>query len=178
MGDVKSAWKDTGEQFAALGASLKAHFEGEQGSAAGAARPDLGEAARRFAGAVQEAVNALGAAAKDPAVQEDVRNVGTSFAEALSATFAEVAEDLRRMADAASGERGADPGREPGPQPHPDSASGPGGWPSTPADVGAEPASGPGPEPAPPAEAPPAEAPPNEAPPNEAPPDIEPWGTP
>ena len=102
MGDAKSAWKDTGDRFTALGASLKAHYETAHDSEAEAAKQELGEAARRFASAVQDAVDALGAAAKDPDVKEEVRKVGTSLADALSATFAEVSEDIKRMAQGKS----------------------------------------------------------------------------
>ncbi len=152
MGDIGSAWKDTGERFAALGASLKAHYDTERDTDAAMAKRDLGEAARRFAGAVQEAVDALGAAAKDPAVQEDVRRVGTSLAEALAASFAEVTSDLRRMADAT-------PGGDAQPEHSGTPATGPDMSPSTPPEPGAEAASRP-----------------SEG--DETPPKVEPWGTP
>ncbi len=101
MSDVRSAWKDTGERFAALGGSLKAHYDEQHDVDDEKTKQELGEAAKRFAGALQDAVEALGAAAKDPAVKDDVRKVGTSLAGALSATFAGVSEDLRRMAERA-----------------------------------------------------------------------------
>jgi len=102
MSDAASAWKDTGERFAALGSSLKAHFDAER--AAGAApADDLGEAARRFGAAIQDAVEALGSAANDPAVKDEVRRVGSSLVEALGATFAEVSRDLKGMAERQGG---------------------------------------------------------------------------
>jgi hypothetical protein len=152
MSDVRSAWKDTGERFAALGASLKAHYGGEHDTDAESTRRDLGEAARRFAGAIQDAVDALGTAAQDPAVKEDVRRLGTSMADALSATFAEVSDDLRRMADETPGE-GA------GPERARSATAGPGPSATTKSEPGAE------------ATAASAEG-------DEAPPRLEPWGTP
>jgi hypothetical protein len=98
MSDTGSAWKEAGDRFAALGASLKRHYDERAGSDPGAGGQDLGEAARRFARAVQDAADSLGAATRDPLVKEDARRVGTSLAEALSVTFAEVSEDLHRMA--------------------------------------------------------------------------------
>jgi hypothetical protein len=109
MNDVSSAWKDTGQRFAALGASLRAHFEEQHGADAEATARDLGDAARRLGDAVQDAVDAVGAAAQDPAVQDDVRTVGASLAEALSVTFAQASEDLHRMAE-------EEPGHAPPPQ--------------------------------------------------------------
>ncbi len=101
MSDVRSAWKDAGERFAALGGSLKAHYDEQHDADDEKTKQELGEAAKRFAGAVQDALEAFGAAAKDPTVKDDVRKVGTSLAGALSATFAEVSDDLRRMAERA-----------------------------------------------------------------------------
>jgi hypothetical protein len=157
MSDVRSAWKDTGERFAALGASLKAHYGAERDAEstdtdAESTKRDLGEAARRFAGAVQDAVDALGAAAQDPSVKEDVRRVGTSLADALSATFAEVSDDLRRMADRT-------PGGQAEAEPPPTATTGPDTSASAPAEPGAESASAP-----------------SEG--DEPPPSLEPWGTP
>ena len=98
MSDAGSAWKEAGERVAALGTSLKRHYDERSASGSGESAPDLREAARRLTDAVRDAVDSLGAAAQDPAVKEDARRVGTSFAEALSVTFAEVSEDLHRMA--------------------------------------------------------------------------------
>lgn len=105
MTDVSSAWKDAGERFAALGSSLKAHFEERRdGQAAGDVEGEkaTADATDRFRSAVQDAFEALGAAAKDESVKDDVRRVGQSLAGALSATFAEVSQDLRRVAEKSS----------------------------------------------------------------------------
>lgn len=107
MTDVRTAWKDAGDRFAALGASLKAHYDEQRDEDGESTKKELGEAAHRFTGAIQDAVDALGAAAKDPAVKDDVRKVGTSLTGALSATFAEVSDDLRRMADKAKSDEPA-----------------------------------------------------------------------
>lgn len=74
---------------------------GEAASGGGAAsgaggREDVKEALRKLGAALDDAFEALGAAAKDPAVKEDVRQVGQSLSGALSATFADVGDDLRR----------------------------------------------------------------------------------
>lgn len=155
MTDVRSAWKDAGDRFAALGASLKAHYDEqrdtEDAAAAESTKKELNDAAKRFAGAIQDAVDALGAAAKDPAVKSDVRNVGTSLATALSATFSEVSEDLKRMAEKGQAKAGAgDATSEPAPPSATSTTSEPGTGtsPGTSAEGGEEP------------------------------PKVEPWGTP
>lgn len=109
MSDAGSAWKEAGERVAALGTSLKRHYDERSASGSGESAPDLREAGRRLADAVRDAVDSLGAAAQDPAVKEDARRVGTSFAEALSVTFAEVSEDLHRLATDPRGGAAAPP---------------------------------------------------------------------
>jgi hypothetical protein len=147
--DVKSAWKDAGERFAALGASLKSHYEQRGTGGEARADQDLGEAARRFAGAIQGAVDSLGAAARDPEVQDDARRVGASLTEALSATFAQVSRELHTMAGGmSSGTTGAT-----------DTTGGPGAGDTPPS------TSPPEPEPLRPGG-------------EDEPPKVEPWGTP
>jgi len=153
MTDVRSAWKDAGDRFAALGASLKAHYDEQRDDEGESTKKELGDAAKRFTDAIQDAVEALGAAAKDPAVKDDVRKVGTSLAGALSASFAGVSEDLRRMAERAqAGEHEPGTGKPAAGTAQPDSA------PSTASEPGTSTGSGAQEE-------------------GEAP-KVEPWGTP
>ena len=115
MSDAGAAWKETGERVAALGASLRRTYDERARTPDGGDTADLGQAARRFAAAVQDAADSLGATAQDPAVTEDARRVGTSLAEALSVTFAEVSAGLHRMAmdtdEGASPHTGSEPPR-------------------------------------------------------------------
>lgn len=100
MSDVRSAWQDAGEQLGDLGQRLRAHYQehrAEEGSG-----PEVREAVKRLAEAVQEAFEAVGSAAKNPEVREDVKQVGQSLSDALGVTFAEVSEDLRRAFRTAS----------------------------------------------------------------------------
>jgi hypothetical protein len=126
MTDTSSAWKAAGERFAALGTSIKAHYEQHRGEGSEGAPPDLGEAARRFTGAIQDAVEALGSAARDPEVSQEARSAGASVADALGVTFAGLSEELHRMAEGARA--GAPPGDTPTDAPD---ASGPTGAPGT-----------------------------------------------
>jgi hypothetical protein len=123
MTDVRSAWKDAGDRFATLGASLKAHYEEQRGEDGESTKKELGEAAKQFTGAIQDAVDALVAAAKDPAVKDDVRKVGASLTGALSATFAEVSDDVRRLADKSTTEPETKTETEPEPEEPPGAAS-------------------------------------------------------
>jgi hypothetical protein len=101
--DVRTAWRQTGDQLSGLGLKLKLHYEEQRGTdAAGEqvrAQDELKDAVRKLGAAVQDAVDAMGAAAKDQAVKEDVRSVGRSLKDALGVTFAEISDELGKAFD-------------------------------------------------------------------------------
>jgi len=99
MTDAKSAWQDTSEQLTALGSKLGAHFERQHGSEGANARAQTEEAFKRLGGAIQEAFDAVGTAAKDEAVRQDVKQVGRSLVTALDVTFREVSDEVRKAFD-------------------------------------------------------------------------------
>lgn len=157
MADVRSAWNDAGGHFSELGQKLKQHYAQQRGNDAERERTQVEEAVGKLADALRGAFDAMGAAAKDPAVKSEVKQVGKTVGDALGVTFAEISDELRKAFN-----RGPAAGDEAG---------------------SAEPGTGPAAtgEPAPTAEptAPQAEA---AAPPaaggDEQPPKVEPWGTP
>jgi hypothetical protein len=102
MTDAKSAWHETGEQLTALGAKLGAHFDEQHGAESGQARAETQEALKRLGEAVKDGFDAVGAAAKDEAVRQDVKRVGRSLIGALDITFREVSGELRKVVDGAS----------------------------------------------------------------------------
>jgi len=97
--DAKSAWNTTGEQLTALGAKLGAHFENQRGTDGEQARAQTDEAIKRLGNAIQDAFDAVGAAAKDETVRQDVKQVGRSLVTALDVTFQEISEEVRKAFD-------------------------------------------------------------------------------
>src|SRR5438128_31041 len=96
MADARGAWNETGEKLTELGRRLKVHYEAQHGAEGQQARQELAEAARRVGGAVQDAFEAIGTAARDKQVQQDVKQVGHSLLEALGATVGSASEEVRR----------------------------------------------------------------------------------
>lgn len=100
MADAKQAWDEVGEQFGRLGQRLKQTYERQAAEGSeGAPRPDerdIEEAFRTLAGAVNTAVGSAGAAMRDPAFGEDVKSAARAFGDALSATFEDLGNELRR----------------------------------------------------------------------------------
>ena len=108
MADSRAAWRDTGERLNQLGLKLKLHYEQQRGEDAERARGEVEGAVRRLVDAVQDAFESIGAAAKDQAVREDVKQVGQSLTDALNATFAEVSDQVRKVMSRPAGGPSAD----------------------------------------------------------------------
>jgi hypothetical protein len=98
MADVRTAWTQAGEQLSGLGTKLKLHYESQRGTDETGeqvrAQDDVKDAVRKLGVAVQDAVDAMCAAARDQAVKDDVRQVGRSLRDALGVTFSEISDEL------------------------------------------------------------------------------------
>jgi hypothetical protein len=116
MTDAKSAWVDTGEQLSSLGSKLGAHYEKQRGTEGAQARAETEEALKRVGQAVQDAFEAVGAAAKDEAVRQDVKQVGRSLVGALELTFRQVSGEIQRAFDRSAQDRTDQPAQDPKPQ--------------------------------------------------------------
>jgi len=95
MSDAKAKWSEVGSQLEQLGLKLNLHFEqaaGERGSEDG---DKVREALHGISDAVEQAFGALGAAARDEAVRDDVKDAGRAVVEAMEATFSELSERVR-----------------------------------------------------------------------------------
>jgi len=106
MTDAKSAWREASDRFGSLGSKLKVHYEQQRGQESEEAKAEVKDALHRLSGALEDAFEAIGKAARDDAVKTDVKQVGQSLATALGATFSEVSGELQR---AFSGHGGAGP---------------------------------------------------------------------
>jgi hypothetical protein len=116
MTDARSAWNETGEQLTALGAKLGAHYQAQHGTDGEKARAQTEEAIKRLGEAVQDAFDAVGTAARDEAVRQDVKQVGRSLIGALDVTFREVSNEIRKVLDRSSTDastKGKDDPKEP-----------------------------------------------------------------
>lgn len=107
MADAKSAWNDAGERLTELGQKLKTHYEQQHGTEGQQTKEEIADAAKRLGGAVQDAFEAIGKAAKDKSVQADVKQVGQSVYDALGATFGQVSEEIKRSFAQTKGEAAA-----------------------------------------------------------------------
>lgn len=167
MADVRGAWNETGDKLTELGRKLKVHYDAQHGGDGQETRQELTDAARRLGSAVQDAFEAIGAAARDKAVQDDVKHVGQSLAEALGATLGQAAGELRRAFSERKGPQGTTEGTT---EDTAASTAAPAAAPAGESTLAAEPPA-PGATATDEAPAPPASG-------DEQPPKVEPWGTP
>jgi hypothetical protein len=112
MTEARSAWNETGEQLTALSAKLKAHYEEQRGPDGEQARAQTEEAIKRLGTAVQDAFEAVGTAARDETVRQDVKQVGRSLVGALDLTFKEVSTELRKAFDRSTDSNNSTPSTE------------------------------------------------------------------
>ncbi len=103
MTDASNKWSEVGSHVSGLGQKLRYHFEqartaeaASTGAADTAGDERVHDAVRKLADALDGVFDAVGAAVKDPAVKDDVRQTGTALSEAIATTFAEISDDLRR----------------------------------------------------------------------------------
>ena len=105
MAETQDSWKNVATKAEALGLKLKLHLEQEQDDehaarAEGDTKALIDELGRK----ITDAFDSFGNAAKDPAVHEDVKDVGRLFKDALVTTFHAVGAEVQSRKSGAPGE--------------------------------------------------------------------------
>ena len=103
MSDTRSKWGEAAGRLGQLGGKVKRHYdqqhrhEDEESTPAAAATGNrVNDTAAKLAATAKDVVGALGAAAKDPQVKGDVRDVGRSLAGAVEATSTQISDQAQR----------------------------------------------------------------------------------
>jgi len=104
MADVQDAWRDVASKAEALGLKLKLHLEQEQDAASDREAGDTKAMVEDLGQKLTDAFESMGNAAKDPAVHEDVKDIGTTLRDALMSTFSAVGAEVNTRAKGASPE--------------------------------------------------------------------------
>ncbi len=102
MSATQDAWKDVASKAESIGLKLKFHMDQENDDTSDRQPGDTDKAMSDFSQRLQDAFEGLGAAAKDPAVHADVKDMGTSMFNALSLTFNLVGDKARDIASKAT----------------------------------------------------------------------------
>ncbi len=127
MTEIRDSWRDVAAKAEAIGLKLRLHLEQED--QAGSDTPAAGEPAGVGGGTraaidelgakLKDAIEAFGAAAKDPAVRSDVADMGSLLKDALVTTFSAVGADLSEAARGMGDVRRKSAGTAPPPPPGP-----------------------------------------------------------
>lgn len=112
MSDAKQSWDEVGAKFQALGQKLKHHLERErddeaEGETAQAEGRALKAALAKLADSLDDAFEALGKAARDPGVREDVADTGRALVGAIGGSLEHLGEEVRRAVERRRQQRGA-----------------------------------------------------------------------
>jgi hypothetical protein len=92
MTDVRGSWSEVGDRIAALALKLKLHVEEERSERDG----DVDDAIGRVRAQIDDVLDALGDATKDPGVRDDVKVVIERLGAAFEATLAEARRAMER----------------------------------------------------------------------------------
>ncbi len=103
MTEPRDAWREVAGKAEALGLKLKLHLEQERHPDAETSTEDAKAVIDDLGRKLQEAFDSIGNAAKDPAVHEDVKDMGRLVVDAISSTFAAVGAEVQHR----SAEHGA-----------------------------------------------------------------------
>lgn len=103
MTEIRDTWRDVAAKAEAIGLKLRLHLEQEDQAGSGAPTGEPASGGTRAAidelGAkLKDAIEAFGAAAKDPAVRSDVADMGSLLKDALVTTFSAVGNDVSEAA--------------------------------------------------------------------------------
>ena len=92
---LKETWAKLGDELSSVGLKLKLHFAEEFSDKEEGGDAEVNASLRRLAAAIEDIVDAVGNASKDPAVRSDLRQAGEAFNNAVSATVAEGKKRIR-----------------------------------------------------------------------------------
>jgi len=103
-------WQDVKAKVEGLGLKLKLHLEqeadgdGTEGESSGEAHAAIEEMGAKL----QDAVNSLGNAAKDPAIRADLKDLGVLLRDAMNETFSTVGAEVGGILKKTKGEVAAE----------------------------------------------------------------------
>jgi len=94
VSEAQDSWKQVASKAEALGLKLKLHLEQEKDQDNARPEGDTKAVIDEIGQKLSDAFDSVGNAAKDPAVHEDVKDIGSMMKEALMATFSSVGAEV------------------------------------------------------------------------------------
>jgi len=104
MAEIQESWKEVAGKAEALGLKLKLHIEQEKDEAEPRTPGDTKALVDDISQKLNDAFDSVGNAAKDPAVHDDVKDIGRLFRDALVTTFQAAGAEVSNRTNPASSE--------------------------------------------------------------------------
>jgi hypothetical protein len=95
MSDAKQKWDEVGERFGELGRHLKERYD-SQSAFGDDEKTKVNDALHQIGESLDAGFTALGDSLRDPAMRSDLKDAGAAIADALSSTFKDVADELKK----------------------------------------------------------------------------------
>lgn len=103
MSDAKQSWEEVASKFSGLGQKLKQHLDEERATSGAEsteqAKRDVKAALGKLADSLDDAFDALGRAAKDPDVRQDVSEAGRTLVGAIGTSLDQLGDEVRRVVE-------------------------------------------------------------------------------
>ena len=97
--ETRKAWEEVGERFTEVGRRISEHYR-KLGAATGAAAEEQGralnDAVKKAVDELDHALTAVGDSLRDQQTQDSLKQAARSFGDAVSATFADLGEEIRK----------------------------------------------------------------------------------
>ncbi len=100
-------WQEVKSKVEGLGLKLKLHLEQEHeaaGEGVNSAVNDAKAALEEMGAKLQDAIDSLGNAAKDPAIRADVKDLGSLLRDAMNETLSTVGDEVNQILKKTKGE--------------------------------------------------------------------------
>lgn len=95
MAEAKEKWDEVGDRFGDIARKLKERYDANV-AFGDEEKEHVNDALRQLGDALEAGFTAIGNSMRDTGMRDDVKRAGSSIADALSATFHDVADAIRR----------------------------------------------------------------------------------
>jgi hypothetical protein len=95
MTETREKWDEVGERFNDLGRRLKERFDANAAFGADE-RERVNDALRQLGDALDAGFTTIGDTLRDPAMRDEMKNAGSSIADAIAATLRDLSSAIKR----------------------------------------------------------------------------------
>ncbi len=95
MADAKQRWDEVGDRFTDITRKMKERYDANV-AFGDDEKAKMNAALRQLGDALEAGFTAIGNSLRDPGIRDDVKRAGSSVADAIAATFHDLADAIRR----------------------------------------------------------------------------------